>query len=87
MSLNIKNEETEALARRLAGETGESITHAVTVALEERLERLKRGSARARDERRAALLELAEDAGRRWSEPYRSVDHAELLYDDAGLPR
>ncbi len=40
MQLNIKNEETCALARRLAAETGESLAKAVHHALEERLQRL-----------------------------------------------
>lgn len=42
MSLNIKNPETNRLARELARRTGESVTQAVTVALQERLERQKR---------------------------------------------
>ena len=39
MGLNIKNPETEKLARELAQRTGESLTVAITVALKERLER------------------------------------------------
>jgi antitoxin VapB len=39
MSLSIKNEEAERLARGLATVTGESVTRAVTVALQERLDR------------------------------------------------
>jgi len=39
MALNIKNSETEALARKLAGLTGETITETVTHALRERLHR------------------------------------------------
>ena len=41
MSLNIKNEETNRLARELAQRTGETVTLAVTVAIKERLERQK----------------------------------------------
>ena len=41
MALNLKNAETELLARELAKRTGESLTVAVTVALKERLERQK----------------------------------------------
>ena len=87
MSLNIKNEETERLARRLAAATGDSVTGAVTVALRERLERIEgRGGADA--QRRAALIRrIVDDAAGRWIEPYRSVDHATLLYDEVGLPR
>ncbi|HTR66101.1 MAG TPA: type II toxin-antitoxin system VapB family antitoxin [Terriglobales bacterium] len=41
MPLSIKNGETERLARRVAAETGESLTEAIQKALEERLQRLK----------------------------------------------
>lgn len=41
MALGIKNEITERLAREVAAQTGESLTRAITVSLEERLERLK----------------------------------------------
>ena len=41
MALSIKNDRAERLARQVADETGESLTSAVTHALEERLERLK----------------------------------------------
>jgi antitoxin VapB len=41
MALSIKNDETERLARQVAGETGESLTEAIQNALQERWERLK----------------------------------------------
>lgn len=41
MALNIKDPETDRLARDLAAATGESITKAVAVALEERLLRVR----------------------------------------------
>lgn len=41
MAMNIKNPETERLARELAKRTGESLTLAITVAVKERLERQK----------------------------------------------
>lgn len=40
MALSIKNSEAERLAAEVAKRTGENLTRAVTVALEERLERL-----------------------------------------------
>lgn len=40
MPLNIKDPETDRLARELANATGESITAAVTTALRERLDRV-----------------------------------------------
>jgi antitoxin VapB len=87
MSLNMKNEEAERLVRALAGVTGESVTAAVMVAVRERLERLQgedEGAAVARADR---MREIARDAAGRWVEPYRSADHGDLLYDEAGLPR
>jgi antitoxin VapB len=39
MALNIKSEKADRLARELAERTGETLTQAVVIALEERLER------------------------------------------------
>lgn len=41
MALNLKNPEADRLARKLAEQTGESITDAVIIALRERLERTR----------------------------------------------
>ncbi|MGH2889492.1 MAG: type II toxin-antitoxin system VapB family antitoxin [Solirubrobacteraceae bacterium] len=87
MSLNIKSEEAERLARALAGATGESMTSAVTIALRERLGRLDGQRDAEIAERAARLREIGKDAAKRWVEPYRSAEHGELLYDDQGLPR
>src|SRR5262245_24983497 len=35
----------------------------------------------------AELLALGQDCASRLKEPWRSADHAELLYDERGLPR
>jgi antitoxin VapB len=87
MSLNIKNDETTALARQLATATGESITQAVTVAVRERLLRLQAEPDEGAVRRAVRLSEIARDASPRWAEPFRSTDHGDLLYDEAGLPR
>ncbi len=42
MALNIKNEKTCKLARELAGLTDDTVTGAITIAVTERLERVKR---------------------------------------------
>jgi antitoxin VapB len=81
MSLNIKNDETHALAVRIAKATGESLTEAVTVALRERLARIEPTDALEQE-----LLALGRDCAERLKEPWRSVDHAQLLYDEQGLP-
>ena len=46
MSLNIKNQEAYRLAQAVARLTGESMTRAVTVALRERLDRVRRARKR-----------------------------------------
>ncbi|MFZ0214437.1 MAG: type II toxin-antitoxin system VapB family antitoxin [Candidatus Dormiibacterota bacterium] len=85
--MNTNNEEAERLARELAALTGESLTGAVTVAVRERLDRLRGEDATAIAQRTARIRTIARDAASRWVEPYRSADHGDLLYDDAGLPR
>ena len=87
MSLNIKNDEAAALARQLAAATGESLTRAVTVAVRERLPRVRAEKDGVAAERADRLREIARDAAGRWGEPCRSADHGDLLYDEAGLPR
>ena len=42
MALSIKTQEADRLARELATQTGESLTTAVTIALQERLDRVRR---------------------------------------------
>lgn len=86
MSLNIKSPEAVALVRELAAVTGESLTSAVTTAVRERLERVRHRDGDEQD-RAARLRAIAHDAAPRWVEPYRSAEHGDLLYDDAGLPR
>lgn len=87
MSLNIKSDEAESLARTLAGTTGETLTRAVTVALRERLERVRASRDTEISERAARLLEIGDDAAGRWVDPYATADHGALLYDERGLPR
>jgi antitoxin VapB len=82
--LNIKNAETHRLARELATLTGEGVTRAVTVAVSERLERIRREREGGLAER---LLAIGEDCAAHLREPYRSIDHGELLFDERGLPR
>jgi len=84
VSLNIKNETTHRLARELATLTGENVTEAVTVAVRERLERLRRKDGKRLSEQ---LLAIGKDCAAHLREPYRSIDHAELLYDERGLPK
>jgi antitoxin VapB len=84
VSMNIKNEEAHRLAQELAALTGESITAAVTTALRERLRSLQERK-RGRLSRR--LTAIGKGCAERLKEPFRSIDHAELLYDEQGLPQ
>jgi antitoxin VapB len=83
MTLNIKDPEAHKLARKLADQTGETMTRAVTEALRERLARVSR----ARRPETAAEDLLA--IGRRCAATLKGkpVDHGALLYDDRGLPK
>ena len=84
MSLNIKNEEAHRQARELASLTGESMTVAVREAIRERLELVRGNSREGLAER---LLKIARECGPLWKEPYRSIDHGDLLYDEKGMPK
>jgi len=83
MSLNIKNTETHELVQELAALTGETQTAAVTIAVRERLERIRHLREAGLADR---LLAIGADTARRLREPYRSANHGDLLYDDRGLP-
>ena len=84
MSLNIKNEKTHRMVKELARLTGENMTIAVSEAVRERLERVRRSSKEGLAER---LMKIAKECGPLWKEPYRSMDHGDLLYDEKGLPK
>jgi antitoxin VapB len=84
MALNIKNPAVDALARRLAETTGESITNAVLKALREQLQREE-----GRRRTRSLADELAEIGHRCASLPDLDTRSAEeiLGYDEIGVPR
>jgi len=84
MALNIRNPEAEELAETLAKLTGETKTQAVTKALRDRLERVRR-----RLSGRRLADELDEIALHSASLPVlddRDADEI-LGYDESGLPR
>jgi len=84
MPLSIKNEATERLARKVAGETGESLTEAIQRSLEERWERLKR------HRRDSILAGQIEELLRRVDALPTLDSRAEneiLGYDEDGVPR
>ena len=84
MGMNIKNPETKRLARELAKLTGESMTAAVTVALSERLERIR--CQEKPGDLAAKLRAIAEETGPLWKEPWKSMDIGDYLHDEMDLP-
>jgi antitoxin VapB len=84
MSLNIKNEKTHRRVRELARLTGESMTAAVDKAVQERLERVRGNKKGSLAER---LLQIGKECAAHMKEPYLSIDHGEMLYDEKGLPK
>jgi antitoxin VapB len=82
--MNIKNPETERLAHELAALTGESLTAAISQAVRERLQRLRRERGVGLAER---LIAIGEDCAPRLKDPFRYGAHGDLPYDDRGLPR
>ena len=60
------------------------MTAAVDKALHERLERVRKSKGSGLAER---LLKIGRECAAHLKEPYRSIDHGELLYDEKGLPK
>ena len=83
MALSIKDQQADRLARELAAETGESITTAVTVAVRERLDRVR--GAVPHEQR---LQEIRRISERTAELPILDERNAEeiLGYDETGLP-
>jgi antitoxin VapB len=84
MPISIRSERAETLARDISARTGETMTQAIVVALEERLAKL-----RSRRETTAAareLLTIARRINRRRTRDTRTPA-AILGYDKRGLPR
>lgn len=83
MSLNIKSAEAHRLAHELTSLTGQTLTGAVTEALRKELQHAKQRQGESRTDR---LLAIGRDVAGRLREPYRTAKHADLLYNDRGLP-
>lgn len=84
MALNIKNDETQRLVQKLAKLTGETQTAAITNAVRERLNRVEQEHGQGLVEK---LLAIGKDCAAHLKEPYKSIDHADLLYGEDGLPK
>ena len=85
MSLNIKNDETCRLASELASLTGETMTRAITVALQERLEREQRS--RSIEARMEAIEAIAQRCSKLLRPGPSAVEHGDFLYDEHGAPK
>jgi len=85
MPLSIKDDQSNELARRLAGLTGETITTAVKEALRERLAR--ESGRRGKAGQAMRLLELGRRCAGHVPKTAHSLDHGDLLYDEQGLPK
>jgi antitoxin VapB len=83
MTLHIKDPEACELARKIAEQTGETMTRVITVALRERLLRLAK--VREREAMSTELLAI----GRRCAATLKNkpANHAALLHDENGLPK
>jgi antitoxin VapB len=84
MPLSIKNDATERLARKVADETGETLTEAIQTALEERWARLK--SKRRNHILSSQLEDLLQRVDSLPTLDARSEDEI-LGYDEHGIPK
>lgn len=86
MSLNLKNPETERLARELAQRTGESLTLAVTKAIKERLEREEKS--REQEPRMEWLRRITKETAAVMNDGRSTKELFDELYDEeTGLPK
>jgi antitoxin VapB len=84
MGISIRNPKAEQLAREVAEQSGESLTQAIIVALEERLERLKgRKSATNLTEE---ILRISQRCSALPELDHRRADEI-LDYDSRGVPK
>ena len=77
MGINIKNEETQRLIRELAELAGEGQTEAITVAVRERIEKIRA--------KRKGVAERLLEIGRETARLLRGLDMDEALYGENGL--
>jgi len=85
MSLNIKNKRVYDLASELAQISGQSMTSVVLDALLEKRDRLLRK--KDVEKRVQEYLVIAERCAKHIHQPVNSVEHGDMLYDEAGLPK
>ena len=84
MALNIKNEETCDLARELAELTDDTMTGAITIALRQRLDQVKRE--RDRDALLRDIRAIAERCAAKMDPGPTSAEIVEEMYGEFGEP-
>lgn len=87
MSLNIKNETTHELVRRLAALTGQSQTSAVEDAVRRRLAELEQQQSDDELERRRRIREVIRRAQQLPTTGRTTEEIMDELYDETGMPR
>jgi antitoxin VapB len=80
VQINIKNQEARALLDQIVVRTGETVTEAVTAALRKRLNEL------TIEEKLARVRAISKECGPLWVEPWKSMEHGDMLYDEDGMP-
>jgi antitoxin VapB len=85
VSLNLKNPESEELARELARRTGESLTAAITIALKERLDRVEK--AKKAEGRMEWLERITAQTAPLMNDGRSTKELFDDLYDENGLPK
>ena len=83
MSPNIKDLEAHKLAQQLAEATGETMTSVVTEALHEKLLRVRKKQTKTLTVKE--MLAIGKKIRSQIKGPI--INHAELLYDEKGLPK
>jgi len=86
MALHINNAKANSLARKLARQTGETLTDAIIHALEEKLARGVPSRHVSEDAKLSELLAIAERATGLQGEGKTSRQLVDELYDENGLP-
>ena len=85
MALNIKNNETCELAREVAEMTDDTMTGAITIALRQRRDQLKRE--RGREALLREIRAISERCSKLVEPGFTSADIDDLLYDESGAPK
>jgi hypothetical protein len=91
MNLNIKNHQTYELVKELATMKGLSLTSAVTVAVQNEIDREKAEREKVQQatqpKRSELLMSFAKEYSKRVKNPIHSWDVDALLYGEDGLPK